>query len=207
MRRMTGHLRDERFARLVSEAAACRRCPAMCGRRPVLSEKNGPTDARILFIGEAPGRYGADRTRVPFSGDRSGQNFARLLASAGLERERIFITNAVLCNPRKPSGANRRPTAQEIANCSDFLRRQIETIDPAIVVTLGQVALAALGRIEYHRFSLREHAGRICRWNGRVLVPLYHPSPQVLISHRNEREQMRDYRAIGRALRSCAEDC
>lgn len=206
MPRATEQLRDERFARLVSEAAACHRCSMMCDRRPVLSEKNGPTNARILFIGEAPGRHGADQTRVPFSGDQSGRNFARLLASTGLERDRIFITNAVLCNPRKPSGANRRPTAREIANCSDFLRRQIETIDPTIVVTLGRVALAALGRIEYHRFSLREHVGRICHWNGRLLVPLYHPSPQVLISHRTEREQMRDYRAISRALRSCGED-
>ncbi|WP_041973983.1 uracil-DNA glycosylase [Pyrinomonas methylaliphatogenes] len=193
--------RAQWFAQLVHQVAACRRCPAMCDRRPVLGPSNGDLRARVLFIGEAPGRRGADRTRIPFSGDQSGRNFARFLASIGLTRERVFVTNAVLCNPHKPSGANRRPSAQEIANCAVFLRQQIEIVDPAVVATLGQVALAALRTIEYHEFSLRTHAGRICHWNGRLLVPLYHPSPQVLISHRTEREQRRDYKAIKRALR------
>src|ERR687884_619030 len=98
------------FASLAAEAAACRLCPAMCGRRAVLSEHNGKPGARVMFIGEAPGRQGGDRTRVPFSGDQSGRNFVRFLSSINLTREEIFITNAALCNPRKGTGANRKPT-------------------------------------------------------------------------------------------------
>ena len=155
-----------------------------------------------MFIGEAPGRQGGDRTRVPFSGDQSGRNFERFLASINLTRRSIFITNAVLCNPRTSSGANRKPTRREVSNCSAFLRRQIEVINPRVVVTLGAVSLAALRLVEYHHLSLREAVGQVHEWNGRLLVPVYHPSPQVLASHRREAEQLRDYKAIGRALAS-----
>src|SRR5947207_3513945 len=132
------------FARLVADAAACTLCPALCGRAAVLSELNGPLNARVMFIGEAPGRKGADRTRIPFSGDQSGKNFDRFLASINLKRSQIFITSAALCNPRKAKGANRRPSATEIRNCSGFLRRTIDLINPRIIVTLGGVALEAL---------------------------------------------------------------
>ncbi|MGI9104909.1 MAG: uracil-DNA glycosylase [Pyrinomonadaceae bacterium] len=189
------------FAALIREAAACRRCAAMCGRTAVLSERNGNPHARVMFIGEAPGRQGGDRTRVPFSGDQSGHNFARFLASIKLARSEIFITNSVLCNPRKESGANRKPAIGESLNCADFLRRQIELVSPQVVVTLGAVALAALGRIEYHQFSLKDSAGRVCIWHERLLVPLYHPSPQVLASHRREDAQLRDYAVVARAIR------
>src|SRR5213594_456960 len=117
--------KQQRFIALASEAATCVRCPAMCGRAAVLSELNGSVNARVMFIGEAPGRKGADRTRIPFSGDQSGRNFDRFLTSIGLKRSEIFITSAALCNPRTASGANRRPTAQEMRNCSDFLRQTI----------------------------------------------------------------------------------
>ncbi|HEV2801157.1 MAG TPA: uracil-DNA glycosylase [Pyrinomonadaceae bacterium] len=190
-----------RFAALAAEAAACRRCEAMCGRTAVLSHLNGSVPARVMFIGEAPGRQGGDRTRVPFSGDQSGQNFTRYIASIKLAREEIFITNSVLCNPRKASGANRKPTTTESLNCAEFLRRQIELVAPRVVVTLGAVALAALSRIEYHQFTLKESAGCVCQWNGRLLVPLYHPSPQVLASHRREAAQLQDYAAVARAIR------
>jgi uracil-DNA glycosylase family 4 len=193
--------REAAFSSLVAEAAACNLCPALCERRAVLSEHNGQTSARVLFIGEAPGRQGGDRTRVPFSGDQSGRNFTRFLDSIKLGRDSVFITNSVLCNPRKPSGANRKPTTLEVSNCSAFLRRQIELIDAPVIVTLGAVSLDALNRIEYHSLSLRKAVGQIHRWNGRLLVPLYHPSPQVLASHRREAEQLRDYKAIARALR------
>lgn len=173
----------------------------MCGRSAVLSERNGDVTARVLFIGEAPGRHGGDRTRVPFSGDQSGRNFERFIASIKLPRARIFITNAALCNPRTETGTNRKPANAELLNCADFLRRQIALLAPPVVVTLGAVALAALKGIEYHPFSLREHAGQVLHWHGRRLVPLYHPSPQVLASHRREAAQLGDYRAVARALR------
>ena len=188
------------FERVVSEAASCKRCPAMCERTAVLSERNGSVNARVMFIGEAPGRKGADRTRIPFSGDQSGVNFDRFLQSIGLGRNQIFITSAALCNPRTGSGANRRPTQKEIANCSEFLRRTIEIVDPSVIVTLGSVALEALKRIQYHEFSLKESAAKIQTWGNRVLVPIYHPSPQVLASHRREAQQLQDYRVVAEAL-------
>jgi uracil-DNA glycosylase len=193
--------RQKRFGRLVAEAARCRRCPSMCGRAAVLSELNGPVDARVMFIGEAPGRKGADRTRVPFSGDQSGKNFERFLASIGLPRNEIFITSAALCNPRKASGANRRPTAGELRNCSDFLSRTIELIEPRVIVTLGGAALDALKLLHYHEFNLKNDAARIRSWNGKLLVPLYHPSPQVLITSRREAAQFQDYRVVAHAVR------
>jgi uracil-DNA glycosylase family 4 len=189
------------FNNLTREAAACVRCPAMCERTAVLSELNGPVGARVLFIGEAPGRKGADRTRIPFSGDQSGKNLERFLASIGLNRTEIFITSAALCNPRTESGANRKPTQTEIGNCSEFLRRTIEFIDPRVIVTLGSVALAALKAIHYHEFTLKESVGQIHQWHQRLLVPIYHPSPQVLASHRREAAQLQDYKVVARALR------
>ena len=193
--------KQQLFQTLVDEAANCTRCPAMCGRSAVLSKLNGSPHARIMFIGEAPGRKGADRTRVPFSGDQSGANLDRFLGSIGLGREQIFITSAALCNPRTDSGANRKPTQKELANCSGFLRRTIELIDPRVIVTLGSVALEALKRIQYHELNLKESAARIHAWQDRVLVPIYHPSPQVLASHRREAEQLRDYQVVAEAVR------
>ena len=192
--------KKKEFAVLASEAAHCVLCPAMCEQTAVFSELNGPVNARVMFIGEAPGRKGADRTRVPFSGDQSGKNFDRFLASIRLSRSEIFVTSAALCNPRKPSGANRRPTATEIRNCSDFLRRTIELINPGIIVTLGTVALEALKLIHYHDFTLKNDGSRIREWNGRQLIPLYHPSPQVLITSRDEKAQLRDYKVVARAI-------
>lgn len=188
------------FDHLVKDAACCTVCPAMCGRSAVLSELNGSPEARVMFIGEAPGRKGADRTRVPFSGDQSGVNFDRFLDSIELTRKEIFITSAALCNPRTESGANRRPSQKEIYNCSSFLQRTIEVVNPRLIVTLGSVALEALKRIQYHELNLKESAARVHSWNDRVLVPIYHPSPQVLASHRREAEQLQDYQVVRQAI-------
>ena len=192
---------NDSFKRLVKDASSCTLCPAMCGRSAVLSERNGSPAARVMFIGEAPGRKGADRTRVPFSGDQSGANLDRYLDSIKLTREEIFITSAALCNPRSESGANRRPTQKEIKNCSSFLRRTIEVVNPRVIVTLGSVALEALKRIQYHELNLRESAAQIQSWNDRVLVPIYHPSPQVLASHRREAQQLQDYQVVAKAVK------
>jgi uracil-DNA glycosylase len=172
----------------------------MCGRRAVLSELNGSPEARIMFIGEAPGRKGADRTRMPFSGDQSGANLERFLSSIKLTRKDIFITSAALCNPRSDSGANRKPTQKELTNCSGFLRRTIDLVDPQVIVTLGSVALESLKRIQAHELSLKTSASQIHSWNNRVLVPIYHPSPQVLASHRREAEQLKDYQVVAEAI-------
>jgi uracil-DNA glycosylase len=188
------------FLKLAEIAQNCRRCEAMCGRVAVLSGLNGSLDPKAFFLAEAPGRQGADRTRRPFSGDKSGANFQLLLDSINLKREEIFITNTVLCSPRKPSGANRRPTQREIKNCADFLEKTINLINPQIIVTLGSVALEALKTIEYHQIILRMDAGKIFRWQTRRLVPLYHPSPQVVASHRRMPEQLEDFKAVAEAI-------
>jgi uracil-DNA glycosylase len=192
--------RQAKFRRIIAEASQCTRCPAMCERTAVLSELNGSLRARILFVGEAPGRKGADQTRVPFSGDQSGRNFDRFLASIGLSRADIFITSAALCNPRSESGANRKPSRSELANCSYFLTQTFETIDPEVVITLGSVGLDSLKAIEPHSLSLKESAAKIQLWHERVLVPIYHPSPQVLASHRREQQQLEDYKVVARAI-------
>ena len=193
-------MKKQLFNELIEDAAGCTQCPAMCGRSAVLSELNGSPDARIMFIGEAPGRKGADRTRVPFFGDQSGANLDRFLSSINLTRKEIFITSAALCNPRSESGANRKPTQKELSNCSTFLARTIELVDPRVIVTLGSVALEALKRIQYHELSLKTAASQIHSWNDRVLVPIYHPSPQVLASHRREAEQLKDYQVVAKAI-------
>lgn len=195
------HSKESLFSNLVREAAVCRLCPEMCERAAVMSEMNGPLDARVMFIGEAPGRKGADRTGIPFSGDQSGNNFERFLASIKLPRSEIFVTSAAICNPRTASGANRRPRASEIRNCSAFLQRTIDLVEPNVIVTLGTVALEALKLLHYHEFTLKHDGGRIRGWNGRLLVPLYHPSPQVLITSRDENMQLRDYQVVARTLR------
>jgi uracil-DNA glycosylase family 4 len=168
-----------------------------------LGESNGPPRARVIFVGEAPGRYGAGRSGVPFHGDESGRRFESLLAAAGLCRDEVFVTNAVLCNPLDASGRNRRPKASEVARCASFLVREIEAVDPGVVVALGGVALEALGRIEPHGLTLREDCGRDIAWMGRRLVAVYHPGRRALV-HRDEASQREDWRRLGALLQATA---
>src|SRR5215213_10312864 len=118
--------KHEHYKLLCTEAQACRTCPRLADKTAVLSELNGNLDPKVMFIGEAPGRVGADRTRRPFFGDKSGNNFQKLLDSIGLKREDIFITSAVMCSPRSPTDANRKPTRSEIKNCSAYLVRVLD---------------------------------------------------------------------------------
>lgn len=193
-------VQEQAFDALAAEAQSCLRCPRMQERVAVLSRANGSLRPRVVFVAEAPGRRGGDRTRVPMQGDASGQTFRTLLAEAGLRAEEVFITNAVLCNPRKATGANDKPSASEIAHCSEFLRRQLDLLRPELVVSVGATALAALNRLEPHGLRLAADVGRCCPWRGTRLLPVYHPSPQVLISRRTLAEQAQDWQAIRRAL-------
>lgn len=186
------------FVALVREVQACRACPRMEGRRRVLSPANGPLAARVLFVAEAPGRFGAEQGGIPLSGDASGRNFTRYLRSAGLTREEVFVTNAALCNPRTARGTNAPPSPSELRNCAPFLQRTLAVVQPAVLVTLGNKALAALHLIEPHLHTLRQHAATVVPWNGWTLFPLYHPSPQVVISPtgRSHAAQEADYHAL-----------
>jgi len=176
--------KDEQYKLLYTEAQVCRICPGLADKTAVLSELNGNLDPKVMFIGEAPGRVGADKTRRPFYGDKSGDNFQKLLDSIDLRREDIFITSAVMCSPRSLTDANRKPLRSEIRNCSGYLQRVLTLIKPRIIATLGVVGLEALSLIAYHEFKLKTHAGQIVDWNGAKLLPLYHPSPQVVASQR-----------------------
>ena len=191
---------ETRFQSLCKEAAACRICPDLADKAAVLSPLNGTLSPKVFFIAEAPGRQGADRTRRPFHGDKSGDNFQLLLDSIGLSRDEIFITNSVMCSPRTSTDANRKPSRTEIRNCSGFLRRQIELLRPAVVATLGSVALEAIKVIEDHGFTLKEDAGKILEWNDRTLVPLYHPSPQVIAVQQGLKRQLEHFQALASVL-------
>jgi uracil-DNA glycosylase family 4 len=188
------------FESLCAEAQGCRICPNLADKTAVLSDLNGSLAPKVMFIGEAPGRVGADRTRRPFYGDKSGDNLQKLLDSIGLDRGDIFITSAVMCSPRSATDANRRPTRTEVKNCAGYLGRIIELIDPPLIATLGSVALDALKLIQYHEFTLRDHAGTAQHWNGRTLVPLYHPSPQVVAMQRGLTLQLEHFEMLGRSL-------
>jgi uracil-DNA glycosylase family 4 len=192
------------FSQLCADAAACQRCPTMSGRPRILSPANGGPGARVIFIGEAPGRLGGDRTGVPFSGDQSGRNFERLLAAANLTRAEVFVTNAILCNPRDEGGRNRGPSCQELASCGDLLARQLAVIDAPVVVTLGAVALKALDALAAHGLQLREAVGQMVPWQGRLLMPLYHPGPRAQL-HRSFALQHDDFTALGKLVHSSEE--
>ena len=189
-----------RFGALIEEVRVCMKCERMCQSARVLNYSAGNLNAELLFIGEAPGRLGADETEVPFHGDTSGRNFEDLLSFAGISRNDVFVTNAVLCNPKDKEGNNSTPTLAEAANCHPFLRRQIDLVNPKIIVTLGNTALRALAGIESHGFTLSQHVRSIQRWFGRSLIPLYHPGQRAMI-HRSFANQRSDYQFVAEQWR------
>lgn len=111
----------------------CERCPALVDSRSRIVNGTGPEDADVLFIGEAPGQS-EDEQGEPFVG-RSGDILDEALGHHGLTRGTIRITNCVRCRPPE----NRDPTRDELANCRGYLEREIDLVDPAVIVTLGKV--------------------------------------------------------------------
>jgi len=182
----------ERFERLITEAKACRLCPRMSSSVRVIGHASGSIDAPIMFIGEAPGRLGADASAIPFHGDKAGENFEKLLSQVGLSRRDCFITNAALCNPKDDKGNNATPNRAELNNCSSFLKRQIDLVNPKIVVTLGAQALNAIKTIEPHTADLATSVRTKITWYNRSLIPFYHPGQRAMI-HRSFLNQLADY--------------
>jgi DNA polymerase len=173
----------------------------MADQPAVLGQANGNLNADVVFVAEAPGRFGSGRTGIPFYGDKSGDNFQTLIDHVGLKREDIFITNAVLCNPLA-EGKNSRPTAREIQNCSPFLKTLLELIQPRLVVTLGGVGLEAVNRLWRTSYRLADSVGKILPDTPYPLLPLYHPSPRVIHWRRPMARQKRDYLLILKHLKS-----
>ena len=184
-----------KFTELANRAAECTVCPRMKSCRAILGPANGPLNAKILFVAEAPGRFGAGKTGIPFKGDRSGENFEILLKSAGLTRTSVFITNAVLCLPLK-NGTNDKPSSSEIKNCSSFLKATLDLIKPRVVVSLGRVGLDALNWIFGTRYTLAKTAAHLQSLSYFNLFPLYHPSPRVIYRHRSMAQQKKDFKKI-----------
>ena len=127
--------REDALARIADEIRACTRCELHKTRTKSVPGE-GPADARIMLIGEAPG-WNEDQQGRPFVG-AAGRFLEELLASAGMARDEVFITNVVKSRPP----GNRDPLPDEIAACAPFLERQIEVIDPDVIVTLGRFSMA-----------------------------------------------------------------
>ncbi len=189
-----------KFDSLCSVVQGCLRCSRMAGSARVLNRSAGSISAPIMFVGEAPGRLGADSSEIPFHGDKSGHNFEELLEFSGLTRESAFVTNAVLCNPKDPKGNNAPPNSTEIGNCHDFLKQQIDIVNPSIVVTLGGTALRATSLVEAHELSLSAGVRTANRWYDRLLIPLYHPGQRAMI-HRSFANQRADYQFVAEQLK------
>jgi DNA polymerase len=155
------------LADLVLEASSCTRCPLAAGRTQVVFGE-GAVDARVLIVGEAPGRD-EDIQGRPFVG-RSGQLLERLLREeAGLSRRDCYITNVNKCRPP----GNRDPQPTEVTACRPWLDRQLDLFKPVVVLTLGNFAARALLGTTSGITRLR---GRVYPWQGAVLVPTFHPS-------------------------------
>ena len=184
-----------RFDDLVESVQHCDLCPRMRGRRKILSAANGTVDSKVLFVAEAPGRLGADRTGIPLYGDRTGDNFEALLGNIGWQRENIFITNTILCNPKKENGNNGTPTTKEIENCSPYLEMVITLICPDVIVTLGSVSLRALNMLSPHGIELRRDVAKLVSWRNTRLFPLYHPGPRAMI-YRSQAKQRSDFMVL-----------
>ena len=191
--------KDKRLSELSEAVQHCNLCPRLCSRNKILSSANGNADSRILFIAEAPGRLGADRTQIPLFGDKTGDNFEALLEVAGWHREDVFITNAVLCNPRDPSGNNATPTHEEIRHCAPYLEMTINLVQPDVVVAMGATALLALSNIAPHSVVLSKDVGKILPWFNRAMVSLYHPAPRAMV-HRSLAQQQADITKLAQSV-------
>ncbi len=148
----------------------CTKCEELAEYRTQAVPGVGPADARVVFIGEAPGRW-EDRKGEPFVGD-AGAYLTELLQKIGLDRSQVFITNIIKCRPPD----NRNPKTPEMDNCAPYLERQLTLIKPDLVVLLGRVAL--------ERFFPREKITEAAALPRRKLVgsreltflPMLHPA-------------------------------
>ncbi len=124
---------DEGDADAEVDVVACERCPALVDCRSRIVNGDGPLDADLCLVGEAPGRQEDEQGR-PFVG-RSGTVLDEVLAEVGPGRDAVRIVNCVRCRPPD----NRDPHVDELANCRSYLERELAAVDPSVVVTLGKV--------------------------------------------------------------------
>ena len=181
---------------LGQEAATCTRCRLAKGRTQVVFGVGNPR-AGVMFIGEGPGYY-EDKQGEPFVG-AAGQLLTKLLGEIGLRREDVYICNVVMSRPPR----NRDPQPDEIAACRPWLDAQIRLVDPKVVVTLGNFAARTLLETSTGISRLR---GRTHPFQGRVLLPTFHPAAALHAEGRRFTGQSplqameEDFRTLARLL-------
>lgn len=151
---------------LAAEVRSCLRCPLAQGRTQAVPGE-GAANALVMLVGEGPG-FEEDRQGRPFVG-RSGKFLTAMLQRVGIQREEVYITNVVKCRPPE----NRDPLPEEVAACSAYLTRQVELVNPRIIVTLGRISLRRwfpTGTITTLHGQVR-NIGR-----GRVALAMFHPA-------------------------------
>jgi uracil-DNA glycosylase family 4 len=151
--------------KVAQEAAVCARCNLQYSRKNAVPGE-GPANAEIMFIGEGPGFYENEQGR-PFVG-AAGKFLDELLSMIGMQRSEVFITNIVKCRPP----GNRDPEPEEIQACNDYLERQIQAINPKVIVTLGRFSMARF----MPNVKISDVHGQAMNVKGRLVVAMYHPA-------------------------------
>ena len=149
------------------ELGDCRRCK-LCEERNSIVFGEGNPDARLVFVGEGPGRD-EDAQGRPFVG-RAGQLLTKIIKAMKLEREDVYICNVVKCRPP----GNRNPEPDEVASCEPFLAKQIRSINPEVVVCLGSVATGLLLKLK--NFRMGQLRGTFHNYENSKLMVTYHPA-------------------------------
>jgi uracil-DNA glycosylase family 4 len=167
----TAEERRQQLTEVFHRARGCERCPQLVATRTQVVFGAGNANADLMFIGEAPGRD-EDAQGVPFVG-RSGKLLTSLLEGIGLAREDVFIANVLKCRPPD----NRNPAPGEIANCREYLERQLELIEPKVVCTLGNFSTKLIRDSPEGITKLRGTPEVVQIGPRRVrLLPLLHPA-------------------------------
>ncbi len=156
---------EEELKQVAQEVSVCTMC-ALHFSRKLAVPGEGPTHAEILFIGEGPGFHENEQGR-PFVG-QAGKFLDELLASVKMKRSDVFITNVVKCRPP----GNRDPLPEELEACSSYLERQIQAINPKVIVTLGRYSMAHF----LPNAKISNSHGQAMNVKGRVIIAMYHPA-------------------------------
>lgn len=175
---------------LREEIGDCTRCPLATQGRHTIVFGDGDPQARLMFVGEGPGAD-EDAQGLPFVG-RAGQLLNNMINAMGLKREQVYIANIVKCRPPQ----NRTPEPEEARTCSQFLFRQIEIVQPEVIVALGATAATYLLGVKGSLASLR---GRIHAAHNSKLIITYHPA-YLLRDPRQKKEAWIDLQIAMREL-------
>jgi len=156
---------EEELKQVTQDVSTCTKC-MLHNSRKLAVPGEGPYKAEIMFIGEGPGFYENEQGR-PFVG-AAGKFLEELLAIVNMKRSEVFITNVVKCRPP----GNRDPQSEELAACSNYLERQIQAINPKVIVTLGRYSMANF----LPKAKISSVHGQAVKVKGRLVIAMYHPA-------------------------------